>query len=145
MTEETPRVKLWTPLAIGVYGLLLGYPCAIIPAARNWRALGMHRDARLHLAAAFLLSIPYVMMFIFWPGTPVRLVRAVLNVVTFSYLKAKLRSDIADAQEANPALAVQYRSWYSAMGWALLGLFVFVLLAAVIILTVTLARLPFQD
>src|SRR4051812_19219842 len=32
------EVQLWSPLAVGVYGLLLGYPSALLLAVRNWQA-----------------------------------------------------------------------------------------------------------
>jgi L-cystine uptake protein TcyP (sodium:dicarboxylate symporter family) len=53
-----------------------------------------------------------------------------MNGIVFVYLKERLRSDLAEFAAAHPEVRVETRPWYSAFGWALLG--IVVLLAMVL-------------
>lgn len=137
--------RVWSPLAVAVYSLVLAYPASLILAVKNWRALGMYKEAGRHVLGAIALSMPVIGLLIFAPPRPARIFMAALNIAAFSYLKAKLGSDIADAQSANPALRIEYRRWYSALGWVILGLLLFVLLAFIIFMTLVFANVPIPD
>ncbi|HEX8169335.1 MAG TPA: hypothetical protein VF824_02210 [Thermoanaerobaculia bacterium] len=124
-----PVVPVWSPVTVAVYGLLLGFPAGVMLALRNWRALGMRREVRTHLAGAFVVAL---VIFFVLPRL-VRYVSGGTSIAAFIYLKAKLRSDFEDAQ---PSVTLLYRPWYTALGWALLADAAFILFAAVVTLVV---------
>lgn len=132
-------VRLWSPLAVALYGLLLGFPSAVVPAVRNWEALGRKKQAAWFLAAALGLTMFLVVVRAILPRGVGRFLMIILNCATFIYVKAKLQSDIADLQAAQPDVVIQYRSWYSAFGWALLGLIAIIFLAVLVTMPVVLA------
>jgi len=129
--EQQPArvVHVWTPLAVGVYALLLHYPSGVALAVRNWFVLDRRRDAAIHLVAALMLTVPFVVVITLIPriGTIVNLV---LRVAAFSYLKARQKSDLEDLQLAEPGTVIVYRRWYTGCGWVVLGLSIFILMAA---------------
>jgi hypothetical protein len=138
--------RIWSPLAVAVFGLLLGYPSGLALAFRNWKALGMRTEIRRHLVGALLISLPFVGVMVFAPDVVGSIFGLVFGIGTFSYLKAKLRSDIAERQDADPGLVIDYRLWYTGFGWVLLGVFVFFLIFLVCVLLLVLARvLPLPE
>ena len=138
-TNSGDVVRVWTPLTIAVYGLLLAYPAALVLAVKNWQALGMYREAGRHVLGAFVVSIPLIGLMIFSPPRTARLFALAVNIGAFSYFKAKLRSDIAEAAAAVPSPTIVYRKWYSALGWALLGICALLVFAVIIELTLAVA------
>jgi hypothetical protein len=136
--------RLWTPLAVALYGLLLGYPFAVPLAFKNWKALGMRREGTMHLIGAIILSIPFSGILLFTSDRTGRLFGLVLNVMAFSYLKAKLRSDEAAFKAANQS-AVEYRTWYSGCGWALLGLLLFCVIFFIVLFVLVAADAPLPE
>jgi hypothetical protein len=144
---QTPAtvVRLWSPLAVALYGLLLGFPAAVVPAFRNWAALGLWREASGHLVGALLLSLPFIGMSVFSPPRTVRAFGLVTNIAIFIYLKAKLRSDIEEVRKTDPSVVIDYRPWYSGAGWAVLGLLGFLWLYLRTVLVLAILDVPMPD
>ena len=131
---------VWTPVAVAVYGLLLGYPAAMMLAVKNWRALGMYKEAGRHVLGAFLLTLPFIGLILYSTPRKGRFFAIAMSIATFSYLKEKLRSDIASVGGV-----VRYRRWYSGLGWALLGFVVFLAFVFVVILALEIAGVPVPE
>lgn len=129
------KVRVWSPLAVGVYSLVLAYPGALLLAVKNWRALGMYKEAGRHVLGGILFSLPFIGIILFSSARAGRVFGLVINICAFSYLKSKLRSDIASATAEDPLLAVEYRPWYSALGWAVLGVLLLTILMVIVAFT----------
>ena len=128
-SEHPVVVRIWSPLAAALFSLLLSYPTGLVLALRNWQLLGLRREAMRHFVGAIVLSVLFICLLLFLPKSTGRLFAIALSVITFSYLKAKLKSDTEEVKARNPNLIIEYRPWYTGCGWALLGMMVFVLLA----------------
>jgi hypothetical protein len=138
-------VRIWSPLTAALFALLLGFPAGVAIATRNWGRLGMQKEWSRHLAGAFLLSIPVALLFVLLSSRAGRVVGALLSITAFSYLKAKLHSDLEELRAGRPEMTVQYRPWYSAFGWALLGMTVFLLIYFAVLVTVSLIGMAVPD
>jgi hypothetical protein len=123
----TGSVRVWSPLTVGVYAFFLAYPASLALAIRNWLALGQRNRVRPHLAAAVALSVPLIMLLLRSPRVG-RFVALGANFTAFSYLKAKLASDLKEYRNAHPEVPVDMRAWYSGIGWAILGFAMFLAL-----------------
>jgi hypothetical protein len=149
--EETPPppparvVRVWTPLAVGVYALFLGYPSGLALATHNWFTLGRRREASIHLAGAFVLTVVLLCLILFLPRRAGRLLSLAVTIVGFSYLKARQRSDLEELQFAEPGVVIQYRRWYAGCGWVLVGLSVFLMMAVTLLILAMAAGLPLRD
>jgi len=124
-----PEVRVWSPLTVGVYAVVLAYPCALMLAVRNWRALRQQNRIWPHVIGALAVTLPLVVLMAM-NARIARLFSFGVNVSAFAYLREKLRSDIAEFKRSHPAAVVSTRPWYSALGWVLLA-FVIVLAIAV--------------
>jgi hypothetical protein len=114
-------VRIWSPLTVGVFGLVIAYPCALAIAARNWLALGQRDRVWPHVIGAGVISLPLIALMILRPSWA-RFGAFGANIVAFSYLREKLRSDIAEFKNEHPSIEVRVRPWYTAFGWAVAGL-----------------------
>ena len=121
-------LRLWTPKAVGLFSIFLSFPAALALAVGNWRALGLHARIRQHILGAFALSVPLSLLLLFAPSRLGRFFAIAVNVAAFSYLKLALNGDIQAFRAASPAVDVQFRQWYTGLGWALLGLVIFITL-----------------
>jgi hypothetical protein len=117
----TREARLWTPLAIAVYGLVLAYPSSLLLAVKTWRQLERRDRIVPHLLGAFALSVPLVILMALAPRAG-RWAVLGANIVAFSYLKETLKADIQEFSASHPEAAVRFRPWYTAFGWALLGI-----------------------
>ena len=135
----THTVRVWSPVAVAVYGLLLAFPAGFVLAIKNWRALGMHKVAQRHTLGALAASAVAAVVLIYLPARIVRGVAVAFNIAIFFYLKERLRVDIAAASSRVPSAVIQYRSWYSGLPWALCGLLLFLLFFAVLVVVLPLA------
>jgi len=122
--EEQP-IRIWSPRAVALYGLLLAFPCALMVAIRDWQALRMNERIRPHLIAAIAFSVLLFTFVVLHPAVG-RPVGFVTNIAAFSYFRERLRSDIAEFQKKNPSTPIVMRSWASASGWAVLPLLIIV-------------------
>jgi hypothetical protein len=127
-----PIARVWSPLAVAMYGLLLAYPAALLLAVKNWVALGQRDRIMPHVVGGALLSLPLFAIMIFSSPRTGRVFGLVANVMAFVYLKEKLKSDLSEFQDGNADVPVETRRWYTALGWALLGIAIFVALYAAI-------------
>jgi hypothetical protein len=123
-----PEVRIWSPLAVGIYALVLAYPCALAIAIRNWKALDQKNRIWPHVLGAAVVTLPLVVLLFTHPRLG-RYFSLGVNVSTFAYLREKLRSDVAEFKRMHPSAIVSTRPWYSAIGWALLAILVFMFLA----------------
>jgi hypothetical protein len=119
-------VKVWSPLTVGIFGLVLAYPCSFVLAVKNWRALGQRQRIASHATWALILTVLLSACLLLTPRAA-RWIALATNIFTFSYIRERLRSDIAEFSSTNASAAVTYRPWYSAIGWALVGIFWFLL------------------
>lgn len=124
---ESPKevVRVWSPRTVAWYGVLLGFPGGLAVAIRNWKALRMDHQARVHLLGGVIFSIVLAPILFVLPHSLNRGLGIGLTIGTFFYLKSKFTGDIAHAQLT---CDVQQRPWYSALGWAVLGLIAFIFL-----------------
>lgn len=123
--SPTRVVRVWSPLAVAVYGLVLLYPASLVLAVKNWRALGMRGRILPHVAGAFGLTLLFIGTFFVSPPLVRRAFRLATMVVVFVYLKERVRSDVREFTELHPDVRVETRSWYSGCGWAMLGFLIF--------------------
>ena len=123
--SPAPVVRVWSPLAVAVYGLFLFFPASLALAVKNWRALGVRGRILPHVAGAFVLALLTIGTFLFAPPLLRRLFRLATMVLTFVYLKERLRSDLQDFKDRHPEVRVETRRWQSGCGWAMLGLMIF--------------------
>lgn len=66
---------------------------------------------------------------------PVRILKGVgvaANFAAFYYFRDRLRIDLESFAGANPGIEVQTRPWYAGLGWALLGLLLFLILCVAV-------------
>jgi hypothetical protein len=129
MTDQ-PAARVWSPLAVALYGLVLAYPAALLLAVKNWVALGQRDRIMPHVVGGALLSLPLFAIMMFSTPRTGRVFGLVANVMAFVYLKEKLRSDLREFQDANADIPVETRRWYSGLGWAFLGVAIFLVLYA---------------
>lgn len=152
MTEQPPiqtyhpsviarSVRVWSPVTVAVFAVVLAFPSALVLAAKNWLALGQRRRVLPHIIGTIVLSIPLVALLVMRPQLA-RGISFALNLGAFAYFREKLKVDLATFANANPEVVLQIRPWYSAIGWALLGVAGFLLLAVPIVLV--LAILGFE-
>ena len=113
-------VRIWSPVAVGVYGLLLGYPSALLLAVRNWQVLRRETRIATHVLIA-IAALPIIASGSIYPQAE-RIIALGVNIATFTYFRERLRSDIADFRQSNPSETIQIRPWYGAIGWTLLPL-----------------------
>jgi hypothetical protein len=139
-----PALRVWSPLAVAVYSLVLAYPAALLLAVKNWIALGQRDRILPHVVGGALLSLPLFALMMFSSPRTGRVFGLVANVMAFAYLKEKLRSDLRDFQDDHPDVPVETRRWYSALGWALLGIAIFVALYAAIALRIEILQALLQ-
>ncbi|HVR41130.1 MAG TPA: hypothetical protein VMU84_18700 [Thermoanaerobaculia bacterium] len=122
-----PRVvRIWSPLAVGVYTLFLGYPAGILLAVRTWILLGTRNRIRPHVFSALALTVLLMLL----SDRIGRIIGIVAGIAIFSYLKELLKSDVVDFRNAHPDAVLEFRPWYTALGWVLLAL-LFVIMIAV--------------
>ena len=138
-------LAIWSPLAAAVYGLVLAFPASLVLAVKDWRELGMHKEARRHVLGAFVVSLVLIGLLIFLPSRIARGIALAANFAVFFYLKEKLRLDIATASARDPRLVIHYRPWYTGVLWALLGLLLFLLLFVAIVFALTFAGVEMPD
>jgi hypothetical protein len=124
-----PEVRIWSPLTVEVYSIVLAYPCALMLAVRNWRALRQENRIWPHVTGAVAVTLPLIVVLYIINGRVGRLFSFGVNVSAFAYLREKLRSDIAEFKGSNPAAVVSTRPWYTAIGWVLLAFAVFFAIA----------------
>jgi len=122
------RIRIWSPIKVGVYSVVLAYPCALMLAVRNWKAMKQENRIWPHVIGAVAVTLPLIVV-LYINGRVGRLFCFGVNVSAFAYLREKLRSDIAEFKGSNPAAVVSTRPWYSAIGWVLLALTVFFAIA----------------
>ena len=134
-------VRVWSPVTVAVYGLVLGYPAGIALALRNWRALGLRREVWVHLLGALLFSVLFIGIFLFVPKRARRIFGLAANVGAFIYLKAKLQSDLEDVKTADPNLVVGHRRWYAGLGWVFVAYVVFFLVICLLVMVAMAAGL----
>jgi hypothetical protein len=137
-------VRVWSPLAVAVYAFFMTYPAGLLLAVRNWRALGLHGRVGPHVAVAFALTLPLVGIVTFAPPRVRQILTITMNGMVFVYLKERLRSDLAEFAAAHPEVRVETRPWYSAFGWALLGIFVLLAMVLPVTLIVGVIKLLFE-
>jgi hypothetical protein len=125
----TREARLWSPLAIAVYGLVLAYPASLLLAVKTWRQLERRDRIVPHVLGAFALSVPLVVLMALAPRAA-RWAALGANVLAFTYLKEMLKADIREFASSHPTATIQYRPWYTAFGWALLGIVAFIVMAA---------------
>ena len=140
-----PVARLWSPLVVAVYGLVLAFPASLVLAVKDWRELGMHKEARRHVLGALVVSLVLIGLLIFLPSRIARGIALAANFAVFFYLKEKLRLDIATASARDPRLVIRDRPWYTGVLWALPGLLLFLLLFVAIVFALTFAGLDLPD
>lgn len=144
MTEQPPiqdlhpssgarSVRVWSPVTVAVYAVVLAFPSALVLAAKNWQALGQRRRILPHIIGAIVLSISLIALLILRPQLA-RGIAFALNLSAFAYFREKLKVDVAAFTNGNPEVVLQIRPWYSAIGWATLGMVAFLLLTVPIVL-----------
>lgn len=136
-------VRIWSPIAVGVYGLLLGYPTSLLLAVRNWHALKRETRIAPHVLMAIGAVLPVIGSGYIYPRAE-RIIALGVNIATFTYFRERLRSDIADFRQSNPSATLQIRPWYGAIGWALLPLAIIVVWVTTIAAVVALFQIPRQ-
>lgn len=134
-------VRVWSPVTVGVFAVVLAYPSALVLALKNWRALGQRQHIRPHLVGAVVLSVPLIALLLVRPQLA-RGIAFALNLSVFAYLREKLKADLADFASANPQIVVETRPWYTAIGWAFLGIASFLLLAISVLIVLELLGFP---
>jgi hypothetical protein len=127
---DPPAARVWSPLAVAVYSLVLAYPAALFLAVKNWIALGQRDRIMPHVVGGALLSLPLFAIMMFSSPRTGRVFGLIANVMVFAYLKEKMRSDLREFQDANADVRVETRRWYTALGWAMLGVAIFLALYA---------------
>jgi hypothetical protein len=125
----TRAVRFWSPLAIGVYAVFFAYPASLLLAVKAWQQLERRDRIVLHLLGAFALSVPLVVLMILAPRAG-RWGALGANILAFSYLRERVKADIQEFSAIHPTTTVHYRPWYTALGWALLGIVVFIMMGA---------------
>lgn len=126
--DSSPKVRVFSPVAVGVYGLVLAFPCSLSLAIRNWRALGRRDRIRPHLIGGIVVSVVFAVTAFLLPMRILKGVGVAANMAAFFYFRDRLRIDLESFAGANPGIEVQTRPWYAGLGWALLGLLLFLIL-----------------
>ena len=136
----SPVVRIWSPLAVAVYGLLMTFPAAVVLSVKNWHALRLRGRILPHVAGAAVLAVLLVGILTFGPPRVRRIFSLATTVMAFVYLKEKLNSDLREFRAAHPDVRVEMRPWYSAFGWALLGFFFLMVIVMTASLFVTVLK-----
>src|SRR5688572_16890291 len=108
-----PVIRIWSPLAVAMYGLVLAYPASLVLAVKNWRALGLRGRILPHIVGAFGLTLHLLGFLIFAPPRVGRMFTLAANVMAFVYIKERLYSDLREMTAARPYVRIERRPWYS--------------------------------
>ena len=115
-------MSIFSPLTIGLYAIVLAFPCAMALAVANWRRLGMHRRARAHIIGVAVAAVVCAVLAFAVSAQLFRWVAVGGNIAAFAYLRERMRSDLQAYRDAYPDAEITTRAWWKGIGTALLGL-----------------------
>jgi hypothetical protein len=122
-----PRVEVYSPLAVAVYGLLLAFPSSLVLAVENWRAMGQQDRLKPHRWGFGLLVVILAVVAVRVPQAA-RVFAFAANLMAFGYFRQKLRADMAAFRASNPAADLVLKPWYRGLVPALLGVLGFMMI-----------------
>jgi len=130
----------WRPKVAGWCALLLGPMAGALVAAASFRRMGQARKAQQTIVYTFvgLVAVLVPLLLVIPADAPIKkLIAIAIEGAGFSVFPSVLREDYVNWKTTHPG--TQPRNDYAATGWAVLGLFIYAVLA-VTILTFELAR-----
>jgi hypothetical protein len=122
-----PTVRVYSPVAVAVYGLLLAFPCSLLLAVENWIALGQKKRIKGHLLGFGALAVILAVVVVRMPQTA-RLFAFTANVMAFAYFKQRLKADLAEYSALNPSADIVIKPWYRGLGSAVGGMVAFLVI-----------------
>jgi hypothetical protein len=133
-----PTIAVYSPIAVAAYGILLAFPSSLLLAIANWRAMGQQKRIKPHLLWFSLFSVVLSVVLVRVPQGA-RLFAFAANLLSFSYFRQKMKTDLAEYLAANPNADVVTKPWYRGLGRGLGG----VVALFVVVILVMLALSPF--
>ena len=115
-----PRVEVYSPLTVAVYGLVLAFPSSLLLAVENWKAMGQQDRMKPHRVGFGLLAVILAVMVARVPQSA-RVFAFAANLLAFGYFRQKLKADLAEFCRSNPTADVAIKPWYRGFLSALLG------------------------
>lgn len=122
-----PRVEVYSPLAVAVYGLLLAFPSSLVLAVENWKAMGQQDRLKPHAWGFGSLALILAVVVARVPQSA-RLFAFGANLMAFGYFRQKLRGDVAEFRANNPTADVVLKPWYRGFVPALSGVIAFMMI-----------------
>jgi len=124
----------WRPKVAGYVALILGPIAGALVAAASFRSMGQSRKAHQTMLYTLLFCMAFLIPFILGipAGAPIKKIMALaVEGAGYSVFPSILREDYMKWKASNPSM--KPRNDYISIGWGVLGAFIYIIIASLII------------